>query len=93
MSYTFPQGDYYTKEELLEEYKKINRIGWMEEDVFLDCLEMRDDITYPHLDNLPKKFWWRTDRVQPKMRKRSRIRDALTVFMTYFVKITDWFMR
>lgn len=89
MSYTFPQGNYYTKEELLEDYKKINRIEWMEEDVFLDCLVTE---YHGHQGERPK-FYWNTQNVQPKMRKRSRIRDASMWFMSYFVKITNWFMR
>lgn len=89
MSYRFPDGIYFTKKEYLEAYKEINNIEYIEEDVFLDCLVTE---YHGHQGERPK-FYWNTQKVQPKQRKKSRIRDALTVFMTWFVKTTDWFMK
>lgn len=90
MNLRWPEGSYITKEEYLEAFKDQNNIEWIEEDVFFDCLE---EVKYPYdprfgfIDGSP--FYWNTQKIQPKMRKRSRIRDALKWFMTWLIRITE----
>jgi len=96
-SYRCPGGSFSSKEEYLEAFKKINNIEYIEEDVFLDCLVQEDYEPYKAEDRyyppLSKKFYWNTQKVQPKMRKRSIVRDAKILLMTLLVKITNRFVK
>lgn len=82
MRFKSPYGFYTYKEDYLRDFKNINRIESMDDDLFLEAITIHNRVVY--LD---------TTKNLGTIVKHSRIRDALTVFMTYFVKITNWFMK
>ena len=79
MTLRWPEGRYTHKEDLLRDFKELNNIEYIEEDVFLDCLIQEDYEPYKDEDRyyppLLKKFYIDTSKVQPKIRKRSVVRD------------------
>lgn len=66
------------KKDFLKDFKDINRIKSMDEEAFLDAITIEKRVVY--LD---------TTKRLGHIEKHSMIKDALTAFMTWFVKITD----
>lgn len=81
MSFKSPYGLYTYKEDYLRDFKRINRIISMDDDLFLEAITIHNRVVY--LD---------TTKNLGTIVKYSRIRDASIWFMTYFVKITNWVM-
>lgn len=82
MSSKFPEGVMIDKEDYLDEFKRINNVEYMEEDIFLDCLE----------DNGHDEYYWNTRHVQPIIIKRSKVRNLIKLILISFNKLTDWIL-